>query len=195
MYFNKAILCNGANLAYSKKIFEEVNGFEGINETATGDDVLLMYKIKSKYPHGVKFVKNWSTIAFTYAKRTTKEFLNQRKRWASKKFSDLNPETKFVSLTVYFFSLFLLILPVIACLQPSLNFYSFSIIKIWLLLFAMKCAIDFLLLFLATAFFKEKKLLIYFLPEQILYLFYVVLVGFLGLSKKYEWKGRTINEK
>src|ERR1017187_5954676 len=30
LHFNKAIMCNGANLAYPKKVFYEVNSFEGI---------------------------------------------------------------------------------------------------------------------------------------------------------------------
>jgi cellulose synthase/poly-beta-1,6-N-acetylglucosamine synthase-like glycosyltransferase len=32
-------MCNGANLAYEKKVFYEVNGFEGIDEIASGDDM------------------------------------------------------------------------------------------------------------------------------------------------------------
>ena len=195
LYFNKAIMCNGANLAYTKEIFNEVNGFEGINNTASGDDVLLMYKIKKKYPKGIKFLKDMEAAAFTYSCFNIKQFISQRKRWASKRFSDLNTETKFVSLIVYLFNLFLLIVPCVAFFHNPITFYPFSLFKLGLLLFSVKCVIDFLLLFLSTSFFEERNLLIYFLPEQIIYVFYVVLVGFLGFGKKYEWKGRTINEK
>ena len=38
-------MCNGANLAYEKKAFEEVSGFAGIDQIASGDDMLLMHKI------------------------------------------------------------------------------------------------------------------------------------------------------
>ena len=38
-------MCNGANLAYTKKAFTDVNGFEGIDEIPSGDDMLLMHKI------------------------------------------------------------------------------------------------------------------------------------------------------
>ncbi|MGZ4049206.1 MAG: glycosyltransferase, partial [Bacteroidia bacterium] len=54
LYYNKAIMCNGANLAYPKEVFMEMNGFDDIDEKASGDDVLLMYKIKRKYPEGVR---------------------------------------------------------------------------------------------------------------------------------------------
>ncbi len=195
LYFGNAIMCNGANLAYTKEVFDEVNGFEGIDGTATGDDVLLMYKIKEKYPDGIKFLKSTIATVITDPKPTLKEFFSQRKRWASKPFGLLNTETKFVSLTVYFFSLFLLLLAVVGCLYPDAILFNLSVIKICILLFAAKCGIDFLLLLLATVFFRERKLLFYFFPLQFIYLFYVVFVGFMGLSRKYEWKGRIINEK
>jgi len=43
-------MCNGANLAYSKKAFEEAGGFTGIDNIASGDDMLLMHKIYKRYP-------------------------------------------------------------------------------------------------------------------------------------------------
>ncbi len=195
LYFKNAIMCNGANLAYTRKVFLEVNGFEGINQTATGDDVLLMYKIKKKYPDGIKFLKSENAIVSTNPAFTFNEFINQRKRWASKKFNDLNTETKLTSLVVYFFSLFLIVLPLAALFNPVATLAGLPVIKIFILLFATKCMIDFLLLLLATSFFKERKLLLYFLPEQIIYIFYVVIIGFMGMNRNYEWKERTINEK
>jgi cellulose synthase/poly-beta-1,6-N-acetylglucosamine synthase-like glycosyltransferase len=41
-------MCNGANLAYTKKAFDEVGGFTGIDNIASGDDMLLMHKISVK---------------------------------------------------------------------------------------------------------------------------------------------------
>jgi hypothetical protein len=43
-------MCNGANLAYKKEVFFEVNGFKGIDNIASGDDMLLMNKINSITP-------------------------------------------------------------------------------------------------------------------------------------------------
>ncbi len=47
---SKLTMCNGANLAYEKKVFSEVNGFAGTDHIASGDDMLLMHKIWKKYP-------------------------------------------------------------------------------------------------------------------------------------------------
>jgi cellulose synthase/poly-beta-1,6-N-acetylglucosamine synthase-like glycosyltransferase len=49
-------MCNGANLAYSKKVFYEVDGFKGIDNIASGDDMLLMHKIYSRYKSRVHYL-------------------------------------------------------------------------------------------------------------------------------------------
>jgi cellulose synthase/poly-beta-1,6-N-acetylglucosamine synthase-like glycosyltransferase len=58
-------LCNGANLAYEKKVFYEVNGFEGVKHIASGDDEFLMHKIAALYPTGIQFLKNQDAIVST----------------------------------------------------------------------------------------------------------------------------------
>ena len=193
LYFNKAIMCNGANLAYTKHIFNEVNGFEGVDKQATGDDVLLMYKIKQKYPDGVHFLKHNDAIVYTKAKSTIKEFIDQRRRWASKEFKMLNTETKFVSVIVYFFNFMLLVLPLLAFFCLPNTPFRLTFFKICLIIIVIKVFIDFLLLFLGTSFFKKKMLLIYFLPEQLFYIIYIVMIGLLGMKRKYKWKDRNIN--
>ncbi len=190
LYFKKAIMCNGANLAYTKKAFEEVNGFENIDNTASGDDVLLMYKIKNKYSDGIIFLKNVDALIFTKAKQTITEFFNQRKRWTSKKFFDLNFETKKVSLIVYLFNFLLFSFFVLLPFCYSKIVVHLSFYELGLIVFSIKCFIDFLLLVLATSFFKKKHLLLFFLPEQFLYILYVVVVGLLGIKGNYEWKNR-----
>ena len=191
LYFNKAVLCNGANLAYPRSAFEAVGGFKDIDASASGDDVLLMYKINNNYPAGVKFLKSEAAIVQTSAKATLPEFISQRKRWASKGFAALNGETKRLSLTVYFFSLFLLLSLVITGFAAWRSTAGQPFLNICLILAGIKCIIDFLLLFLAASFFKRRNYLYLFLPEQLLYMAYIVVTGLLGAMKKYEWKGRN----
>ncbi len=193
LYYSKAIMCNGANLCYQKDVFMEVGGYVDSDEKASGDDVLLMYKIKKNYPEGVVFLKSKDAIVYTKAVDTIKKFVQQRKRWASKGFFALNKETKVVALLIYFFNIYLVFAPIvgIVCFKNS-SFFLFYI-ETCLILFGIKCIIDLLLLFLAASFFNKKRFLILFLPEQIIYLMYVVLFGLLGSIGKYEWKGRKTN--
>lgn len=192
MYFNKAILCNGANLMYTREAFLSVNGFKGVDEVASGDDVLLMYKIKKQLDGKIKFLKHVDAIVYTQAKVTLHEFIQQRKRWASKKFSHLNLETQLVSITVYLLNLFLLVSPLVIVCMCTVSDCSFQLWKIWLLILGIKSIIDFLLLFLTASFFKKRQLLRYFIVEQMLYIPYVVWTGIAGRMGKYVWKGRKI---
>ena len=76
-------MCNGANLAYEKKAFYEVNGFTGIDNIASGDDMLLMHKIYKQYPERVLFLKSTDAIVQTKPMETLsrifliKEFAGQ----------------------------------------------------------------------------------------------------------------------
>lgn len=94
----RASTCNGANLAYRKDVFYEVGGFSGIDELASGDDELLLQKVAEKYPGRIGFLKGREAIVFTHAKHTLNEFLQQRRRWASK--STRYKDKKIVALAV-----------------------------------------------------------------------------------------------
>ncbi len=58
-------MCNGANLAYERSAFYEVNGFNNIDNIASGDDMLLMHKIFKQYPDKVFYLKNRHAIVTT----------------------------------------------------------------------------------------------------------------------------------
>src|SRR5690606_17909477 len=77
-------MCNGANLAYSKEVFFEVNGFEDTMHLASGDDEFLMHKVVEKYPEKVSFLKNKEAVVKTNSMPDLNSFFNQRIRWASK---------------------------------------------------------------------------------------------------------------
>jgi cellulose synthase/poly-beta-1,6-N-acetylglucosamine synthase-like glycosyltransferase len=192
LYFNKAIMSNGANLIYTKKVFNLVNGFKGTENIASGDDVLLMYKIKEEYSSSIHFLKYKDAIVYTKAKATFSGFVNQRKRWASKGFRNFNKETKAVSLVVYLFNFLIVLLPFVDLILAGDSYFSLSFFEIALILLLIKCVIDFLLLFLAASFFKKKSFLIYFIPEQLIYLLYVLSISLLSIAGTYEWKGRKI---
>lgn len=192
LYYNNATLCNGANLIYYKKAFQEVDGYEGLKSIASGDDVLLMYKMNKRFPKQIAFVKNNEAIVFTKAKASLKEFYFQRKRWASKGLGLLNAETRFVAVTVMGFNSILLIMLFISLLYflniPLYVFFVYTTFILW----SAKWFIDFLLLFLASSFFNKRKFLIYFFSEQIFYSFYILIIGLFGRYGNYEWKERKI---
>jgi cellulose synthase/poly-beta-1,6-N-acetylglucosamine synthase-like glycosyltransferase len=177
------LMCNGANLAFEKKIFEEINTFEKNKLIATGDDTFLMLAIHKKYPGDVKYLKSKHVIVETNAERDLNSFLQQRIRWTSK--------VKYYK-SVYISLLGLLIASINISILffGSALFFDFNYLQIFLILLIPKTVIDFIFLFEASLFFRQEKLLQYFLFAQILYPFYFITTATASLFGKYEWKKR-----
>ena len=176
-------LCNGANLAYTKEAFLAVNGFEGIDGIATGDDLLLMHKIHSRYPDGVHYLKSREAIVTTPPMPTWSAFLNQRRRWASKSFVYRDYRIIAVILLVGIVNLWWLVL-LTATLQN---------IGHWPLLLAFplfKALAEYAFLQPVARFYGQQRLLPGLFYFQPLHLLYTVFVGLWSQFGRYEWKGR-----
>ena len=177
---------NGANLAYSKKVFNEVGGFKGIDHIASGDDMLLMHKIFSLYPQKVLFIKSPEVIVQTQPAPTLKAFINQRIRWASKADKYDDKRIFAVLLLVYFFNLWLMGLMIASIFFTSIFYYTFILI-------VAKTLVELLFLFPVATFFSNSKLLYYFPFAQPFHILYTVVAGWLGRFGSYSWKGRHVN--
>jgi cellulose synthase/poly-beta-1,6-N-acetylglucosamine synthase-like glycosyltransferase len=125
---NKHSMCNGANLAYKKQAFIEVNGFRGIDSLASGDDMLLMHKIKTKFPGKMGYLFSREAIVSTTPMPDWISFFNQRIRWASKAESYDDKSIFWVLVIVYIYNVMLCALPVLA---------FWDIFYLWLLIVAM----------------------------------------------------------
>jgi len=80
----KAFMCNGANFAYAKSLFQELNGFTGNDIIASGDDVFLLQKAMARFPEKVHYLKSQNTFVSTKPMNDWKSLFYQRVRWASK---------------------------------------------------------------------------------------------------------------
>jgi cellulose synthase/poly-beta-1,6-N-acetylglucosamine synthase-like glycosyltransferase len=192
-------MCNGANLAYTKKAFELVDGFKGIDNIASGDDMLLMHKIYLQDPQKVFFIKSQDLIVHTAPMRTVKDFFNQRIRWASKADRYDDKRIFAVLLMVYFFNLLLILLPVIAIFSNTtftVQLYPFritaSLMEYWLTLMLGKTVIEMVFLFPVARFFKQTTLLWLFPLMQPFHIVYTVIAGWLGKFGTYKWKDRKV---
>jgi cellulose synthase/poly-beta-1,6-N-acetylglucosamine synthase-like glycosyltransferase len=178
-------MCNGANLAYRKDVFYEVGQFAGIDQLASGDDMLLMYKIKQKYPQGLGYLFNRKAIVRTAPMFTWKQFINQRIRWASKADRYKDRSIFWVLLLVYLLNLSLLIL-------LPVNLFVDGEIAHWLTLMLIKTLTEMYFLYPVSRFYGEKDNMLYFPFMQPLHLLYTVVAGWLGKFGTYQWKGRKV---
>ncbi|MBL7749135.1 MAG: glycosyltransferase [Chitinophagaceae bacterium] len=178
-------MCNGANLAYEKKAFEEVNGFSDIDSIASGDDMLLMHKIWKRYPEKVQYLKSKEAIVTTQPMKTWRSFFNQRIRWASKARLYNDRRISAVLLLVYLFNLSFLGL-FIAGFQNSQ--YWIFLLFCW----AAKTIVEIPFIISVASFFGKQSLIKLFFFFQPLHILYTIISGLFGQLGKYEWKGRMV---
>lgn len=180
----KPIMCNGANLSYEKEAFLEVSGFKGNEHIPGGDDMFMMEKINKHYPKGsIGFSNNPEGIVFTKASKTLKAFMNQRFRWVAKSPAYRNPFLITSAIIVLFFNLNLLAALVFA-------FISLPGLLIFGGLFFLKCIIDFPILWKASKFAGQSRLIGNYISFQFIYFIFISLSGTLGNILSYSWKER-----
>jgi cellulose synthase/poly-beta-1,6-N-acetylglucosamine synthase-like glycosyltransferase len=178
-------MCNGANLAYEKKIFYEVEGFMDIDDIPSGDDMLLMYKIYKKYPGQVRYLKNSLAIVSTKEETSWMAFVNQRIRWASKADRYDDKRIFWVLLLVYLVNL----------IFPALliaSFWNSRYLLIVLLLLIAKTLVEYPFVRSVATFFDQQRLMPWFPILQPLHILYTIGIGWLGKFGSYQWKDRKV---
>ncbi len=189
-------MCNGANMAYERAAFYEVDGFAGIDNIASGDDMLLMHKIYKQYPERVSFLKSKEAIVKTAPVNTINQFFNQRIRWASKADKYDDKRVLPVLILVYFFNAMMLVLPIVALFnnaQCSIFNVQCSILEVWLWMLLFKIVAELFFLFPVANFFGKKSMLWFFPFLQPFHICYTIVAGWLGKFGKYTWKEREVN--
>lgn len=178
----KPFLCNGANLCYSKKAFQDVDGFSNNKSTASGDDIFLLEKIEKQ---GLKsgYLKNLEACVETIPPKTFSALVQQRVRWAAKTSHYKSPFGKLMGGLV-----FLMNAGWILILCAAL----FQVVPwpIWIIGFILKFNVDFILIYRAAQFFKKDDPMKSYVSTAFLHPFFIVFVGLKALVSNYHWKGR-----
>ncbi|WP_047550166.1 glycosyltransferase family 2 protein [Psychroserpens sp. Hel_I_66] len=180
----KPILCNGANMAYKKSVFESAKGFEGNSNIASGDDIFLLEKFLKIDRNSVYYVKNTHSIVTTSAEENFTSLKSQRVRWASKTTRYKSAFAKLTGILVLLMNALLIGLPLLFALGViSLKPVIYTI--------SIKFLIDFLLIFKASRFFNQEQYLSSYFFSFLLYPFFSVYIVFISMFKNYKWKDRT----
>jgi len=181
-------LCNGANLCYSKEAFERVGKFSGIDHLPSGDDMLLMHKMKKSYPGKIGYLYAQDAVVTTAPSDTMGLFIQQRIRWASKASGYQDKIIFWILLLVYLVNFSLLVyLPINALQKGNINN--------WLILMGCKTLIEIPFMYASAKFFKQQKLLWWFALMQPFHIVYTVVAGWFGTFGSYTWKGRTVMQQ
>lgn len=182
----KPFLCNGANLAFTKKAFNEVGGYASHITVSSGEDVFLLEDLKTLGAQFIRYTNQKQCIVKTRPMATTVDFFQQRLRWAAKSTKNPNWLNGIMS-SIVVMANFIFIAFAFAFITNNVNLAYLGIFALIKLMF------DFLLLFLASNFIGKKKYMAFLVPFECTYWLYAIIVGIGALFFKPYWKGIKIN--
>lgn len=180
------IMGNGAHLAYEKSAFESVNGFEGNDHIASGDDLFLLEKMQSAFPGEVHFLKNKTHVVYTKTEKNWSAVVHQRVRWAAKTSGYKSVFSKFTGIVVFAAN--------VAFLLAFWMLFQSENGVFFLMLILVKWAIDEVFVYQINAFFKKEIHWIYLRLMAFLYPVLTVFIALKALFGNYTWKGRTFKK-
>jgi len=170
-----------SNLAYRKRVFEEIGGFGDGGAVVSGDDDLFLHRVRARTSWRIAVASSPETFVTTEPVAGWRAFLGQRARWASKT-TRYNRETlPFLMATFVLFLLIVLLLP-FAIARPR-RWMAF-----WAML-AVKWGVDYAVMRTGTRTFGQQGLMRYFWIANLLNPFYVVAATVWGVLGAFSWKG------
>ena len=177
---NMPVLANGANLAFKRSAFYEVNEYQSGSKYASGDDMFLLHEFKRRGKI-IRFIKNAEAIVYTAGKSGINEFLQQRQRWAGKSFGYKDIATLIIAVIVLLTNL------AIVAGTVSLFFAASTVLMPLIFLVGLKFAADFPIIAATSNFFKKASLLLLYPFAAIIYPWYVFITFLRIIFIKPRW--------
>lgn len=176
------LTCNGRNLAYRRSAYEQTGGFHAIRHIISGDDDLLLHRMKKKTSWKMRYAIEKESIVFSIPPKGLKAFFHQRIRHASKG----RYYNKMIKMGLILFYLF------------NLSFLLSLFFQLWIsfiIILAIKSLFEFFLLYRAAKIFDQRRSLLYFPLAVLLHIPYVLLFGAWGQFGKFSWKETPYTSK
>ena len=179
---NRPVMCNGANISYSKEFYllneQELNSIP----SPSGDDIFLMI-LGKKAGLRMKYLLTENAAVTTAPSGSVIAFLQQRIRWGSKSRYYADKDMIYLAFLIFLTNLFILGVFIAGMFDP-LYFIHFGTSLL------IKSVSDLLLLYPLLRYLDRKELVRYYPLAALFYYFYLVLTGILALFSSYRWKGR-----
>ncbi|MEM6398033.1 MAG: glycosyltransferase [Bacteroidota bacterium] len=181
------ILANGANLAVSRSLFKQIDGYAGVDHIASGDDVLLLHKlVELGYVEKVQFIPDRGAVVETQAAPSWRAFWRQRLRWAGKTGNYKNSALSWAQGISFLASAALVLGLVLSLFDPRL-------LTITALAWVFKMGCDGFILNELCRYYDRKEDFRWYLPSALVYPFYLLAIGMAALvGVKSRWKGRNL---
>jgi Glycosyltransferases, probably involved in cell wall biogenesis len=164
----RPVMCNGANLAFTKEVYNRYSG-NLHDELISGDDVFLLHEIKSDPGNKIMWLESAEARVSTNTSETLSAFLRQRARWISKAGAYKDTFTRVLGI-VTFVTIFLQL--------SLLGAGIFNPVYLWVFLaaFLIKSSVDYLIVMNTATRYCKKQLIKWFPLSGVIYPFYIFLV-------------------
>ena len=159
-----------------RNVFLEVNGFEGIEQTPSADDELLMQKL-ALAGYALNASKNKNSLVSTFAQEDFSQTINQRIRWASKLKHNLLRYNFMLSVLIFLFHL--------ASITILFLDWRFA-----LFFWTWRLIMEFILAKQLFKWLDSPLKMIHFLISFFVYPLYVIFMSIATQLKAYQWKER-----
>lgn len=183
---NKPTICNAANIAYKRSVYDEVGGFSDNMNLSSGDDEFLMQKIASDTEWKIKFCFSVDAVVSTNPNKTVKQFYHQRKRWASKGlfYSSKTLILKLIAIFLFFLGMMM---------QLVLGIFLYPVFLIsFLFSFFIKMFFELRLLRYGEGLVFGRIKYFDFVIAELLHIIYIVIAAFAGSMGNLTWKERKV---
>lgn len=185
---DKPFLCNGANQAFQRNVFQKLNGFKGFEHMESGDDIWFMHKVQERYPFELYFAMHPNLIVESTPCNNLNDFINQRKRWTSKN-SSYKHWSQLITLSVdYLFYCALLI-------NILIGVFMGQFLTLALVMALSKFLVEGNFFAAINRDIKTKAWPLIFLITFPLQIVYVVSIYPLSQITRFKWKNRTFNAR
>ncbi|MDX9811166.1 MAG: glycosyltransferase [Bacteroidales bacterium] len=164
-----AVMCNGANLAFRKEVY--LRNLDNLHfDINTGDDIFLLHAIKKELSPKIKWLESGEARVTASSQPDISSFILQRRRWISK--WRIYDDRLTIITGAFTFAAALVPLFLMAASAVSARFF------LPLLAFlALKSIPDYLILSDTATRYGRRSLLHWFIPSQLVYPFYVLVVA------------------
>jgi cellulose synthase/poly-beta-1,6-N-acetylglucosamine synthase-like glycosyltransferase len=173
-------LCTGRNLAYRRKVYDEVGGFEKIKQSISGDDDLFLQLVRRQTNWKIRYRTTKESFVPTVPPADFLSFVEQRKRHFS--------ASKVFTFPMMLFFFFYHLANFLLFFSPLLFIFHLLSIQFVVACIGIKLFADTLLVFSSARTFYGSTYCRLFVLMEVFYFLYNSLIGPLGIFKKVEWK-------
>ncbi len=175
-----AITAYGSNMMYRKQLFTEGSAMK--DHIVSGDDSFIVFEAHRR-KYDVVFNAHPASVVRNVPEDSIRGVINQQIRWASH-VTKMTVPVVLLGLTVFFFYLSLILMPLLA-------FADISVLAYWGGLVLIKAVCDLLYMSYTLKKFNISYRFRHLLLMEIFQAPFIVCIGLYGTFGKFTWKGST----